>query len=176
MDAQTKARTDVRRTGLQKNSKPHRIATTPIRQGGVDTLLSRLERVKRTGNGTWLARCPAHADKNPSLSIRETDDGKVLVKCHAGCSVHEVVAAVGLELTALFPPRPSDPTHVGRPERRPFPAADVLRAVAFEASIVAFSAMAMHKGEALSDEDRARLLVANRRIQNALDAAGVRHE
>jgi len=150
----------------------HRIAPIPSQQGA-DALLSRLERIRQTGRGTWLARCPAHDDRGPSLSIREKEDGTVLLHCFSGCSAHEVVAAVGLEIADLFPPRPTDPAHVGKPERRPFPAADVLRAVAFESNIVALSALHLGKGDALSDADRARLLVANGRIQAALDAAGV---
>jgi hypothetical protein len=35
--------------------------------------------------GYGRARCPAHNDRNPSLSIREAADGKILIKCHAGC-------------------------------------------------------------------------------------------
>lgn len=57
---------------------------------------------KRSGKG-WIARCPAHDDKHPSLSITEVDDGKVLINCHAGCHAADVVAAIGLELKDLFP-------------------------------------------------------------------------
>lgn len=101
-----------------------------------DLLLSKLDGVKRTGQGRWIARCPAHADKRPSLSVRELDDGRVLVHDFAGCGAHEIVSAVGLQITDLFPPRPDDPAHVGKPERRPFPATDILRAIAFEALLV----------------------------------------
>ena len=135
----------------------------------VDVLLHRLEKVKRTGLQRWLARCPAHDDKHPSLSIRETSDGKVLVKCWIGCSVDEVVAAAGLELGDLFPERPS---HRGKPERRPFPAADVLRAVGREVLLVAVSASRLGNGGALTDEDRARLLLAAARIGAAVDESG----
>jgi putative DNA primase/helicase len=44
--------------------------------------------------GSWMARCPAHDDRDPSLSIRDSDDGKVLVRCHAGCEQHQVIAAL----------------------------------------------------------------------------------
>jgi putative DNA primase/helicase len=43
---------------------------------------------------TWMARCPAHEDRNPSLSISAAKDGKVLVRCHAGCSQRNVIAAL----------------------------------------------------------------------------------
>ena len=69
----------------------------------VFTLLDRLSGVKQNGE-QWIARCPAHEDRNPSLSIRRGDDGRCLVNCFAGCHVADVVAAVGLELKDLFIP------------------------------------------------------------------------
>lgn len=142
---------------------------------GVDVLLSKLDGVKRTGPGRWLAKCPAHEDRRASLAIRESDEGKILAHCFAGCTVHEVVAAVGLEISDLFPPRPADPAHAGKAERRPFPAADILRAVAFEALVVACAASTMGSGGVLTDDDRGRLLLAARRIQAAVDAGGLNH-
>lgn len=141
----------------------------------IDNLLSRLEGVKRTGAGTWRARCPAHGSKSLSLAIREADTGAALVHCFASCTVHEVVGAVGLDLTDLFPPRPDDPAHVGKPERRPFPAADILRAIGFEATIVALAGAAIIAGEPFSQFDKDRLLVAVGRINAALDAGGLSH-
>ena len=139
----------------------------------VERFLSLVDGVKRTGSGTWLARCPAHADKRPSLSIRDTDNGAVLIHCFAGCTVHEVVGAVGLELSDLFPPRPVNLADGGKPGRRPFPAADILRAIAFEALIVGCAASAILAGEPFSQTDRDRLWVAVGRIQAALDAGGL---
>jgi putative DNA primase/helicase len=48
----------------------------------------------RKAGGGWTARCPAHDDRTPSLSIREADDNKVLVHCHAGCDQERVIAAL----------------------------------------------------------------------------------
>ncbi len=141
----------------------------------VDLLLSKLDGVKRTGDGRYLARCPAHQDKRASLSVRETDEGKILVHCFAGCSVHEVISAAGLEISDLFPPRPSDPAYTGKPERRPFPATDILRAIGFEALVVACAASAMATGEPLALADRERLMLAASRIQEALRAGGLNH-
>jgi hypothetical protein len=67
----------------------------------VDNLLRRLDDVKRSGNG-WIAKCPAHDDRKPSLSISECANGRALLKCHAGCSVDAVVAALGLTMADLF--------------------------------------------------------------------------
>jgi hypothetical protein len=68
----------------------------------IDLLTSKLHGVKKSGSG-WSARCPAHDDRKASLSVSEGDDGRALVKCHAGCTTEQVVAAVGLELRDLFP-------------------------------------------------------------------------
>ena len=135
----------------------------------VTVLLNRLESVKGTGRGRWVARCPAHNDKRPSLAVRELDDGRVLVHCFAGCDVESVLAAVGLTFDSLFPAR-----CIGdhKPERRPFPASDVLRAVAFEALLVAVAAANVSRGMALSDADRERLMVASSRIQAAVRESG----
>ena len=48
---------------------------------------------QKAGSG-WLARCPGHDDHRPSLSIRNSDDGKTLVHCHAGCDQAHVIAAL----------------------------------------------------------------------------------
>lgn len=60
------------------------------------------KRPRRSGDG-WLAHCPAHRDRSPSLSIGEGDGARVLVKCHAGCTLAAIVAAVGMTERDLFP-------------------------------------------------------------------------
>jgi hypothetical protein len=67
----------------------------------INKLLSRLKRVHGR-DGQWSALCPSHDDHSPSLSISEADDGRVLIKCHAGCSVEAIAAKVGLSLRDLF--------------------------------------------------------------------------
>lgn len=136
----------------------------------MDTLLSRLSSTKRTGAGRYLACCPAHLDKHPSLNIRELDDGRVLVKCFAGCSVKEVLDAVGLEFDALYPEKLIG--HCLHPERRPFSAKDVLEAVRFEVLVVSVAASTIAHGETLVEDDCERLMLASRRLQTA----GVCHE
>jgi putative DNA primase/helicase len=59
------------------------------------TLLARLAGVRQTGAGRWIAKCPAHADRTPSVSIRDAD-GTTLIFCHAGCDAESVLAAVDL--------------------------------------------------------------------------------
>lgn len=66
----------------------------------IDEILSRFDRVKKDG-GQFAALCPVHQDKTASLRIKE-EGGKILVKCHAGCTVTEIVSAVGLKMSDLF--------------------------------------------------------------------------
>lgn len=66
----------------------------------VDELLSKLQRVKKAGDG-WSASCPAHEDTKASLSISLKDD-KILLHCFAGCSVEAVLQALKLEMKDLF--------------------------------------------------------------------------
>ncbi len=68
----------------------------------VERILSGLDKVRTRGDSSWMACCPAHTDKNPSLSIKETQDGDVLLHCFAGCGVDDVLAALGLEMSDLF--------------------------------------------------------------------------
>lgn len=58
---------------------------------------------KRSGKG-WSCRCPAHEDRNPSLSVNAGDDGRALIRCHAGCAVEAVCTAIGLQPSDLFDP------------------------------------------------------------------------
>lgn len=130
-------------------------------------ILSRLDGVKPTGSGRWIAHCPAHDDKQPSLAIRELEDGRVLLHDFAGCSISDVLAAVGFTLEDLFPERQGD--YSGAKERRPFYAIDVLRCVAFEALVVSIAATNLAQGVALPGADRKRLLVAASRLQAAME-------
>lgn len=54
-------------------------------------------------DGQYMARCPAHDDRRASLSVSSGDDGRILLKCQAGCSTESVAAALGLSLSDLFP-------------------------------------------------------------------------
>jgi hypothetical protein len=134
-----------------------------------DSILPRLEMVRPSGAGRWMARCPAHEDRGPSLSIRELDDGRTLIHCFAGCQPNDVLAALGLSLSDLFPDG-------GRlPGRGPFPAADVLRAVLFEALVVVASGAKLRASEPLLPEEWERLMLAVERLQEASRLAGARH-
>ena len=67
----------------------------------IHDILSRLDGVKG-GNGQWSAKCPAHDDNRQSLSVSVGKDGRVLMKCHAGCAVGDIAQAMGLSVKDLF--------------------------------------------------------------------------
>lgn len=138
---------------------------------GIDALLARLEGVRANGPGRWIARCPAYADKHPSLSIAEGADGRVLVHDFGGCDVRAVLAAVGLEAKDLFPPRPRNLSPAERNELRMHARmagwSAALAVLSFEALIVADVAGQIFTGCRLSEADHARALVAVERIQDA---------
>jgi hypothetical protein len=92
----------------------------------IDRVLTKLPDAKRSGNG-WTARCPAHEDRHPSLSVGVGREGRVLLRCHAGCPLEAVLAALGLSARDLFLPNHdacnpandrSGPTNAVPPPRR----------------------------------------------------------
>lgn len=137
----------------------------------IDSLLSRLSKVKKTSNSTWLACCSSHEDRSPSLSVKQSDDGRILVYCFAGCSTDDVLGAVGLTMDDLF----DQPLfHKAKPIRgtKVFPR-DVLEALRTEIMIVAITAFELRKGKALSEADQARLELAYERFTNAVELSGL---
>lgn len=97
------------------------------------TLRAKGVRVRRSGEG-WVCQCPAHDDHRPSLSIAKGDDGRCLVRCHAGCDAEGVVAAIGLSMRDLMPPSDGGASRSrtssraastrGEPEQRSFATTD----------------------------------------------------
>jgi hypothetical protein len=129
-------------------------------------LLDRLEKVRSTGPGRWSACCPSHRDGTPSLSIREADDGRLLIHCFAGCDVGEIVAAIGLGLEQLFPIPLSTPFVRGRRERL-ITARQGLEIVAQEALVTAVIGSDAANGKPVTRELADRLWLAAGRIRAA---------
>jgi hypothetical protein len=127
-------------------------AQVPTGSACLEKVLDRLNKAKSVGPGKWKACCPAHDDKDPSLSIRETADGKVLLHCWAGCELRDITAAIGLELRDLFPGR-------HQPRRGPSKAAQQ-----FEATIISIGLSMQSRGCKLNAEDQARFETAKRRL------------
>lgn len=135
---------------------------------GIENLLSRLDGVKAgSAIGRWIAKCPAHEDRSPSLTIRFEDDGRILVHCFAGCSADDIMGAVGLEMTDLFP-EPLTKEFLPR-IRAPFSPMDALNCLVAESSIIAIAASDIVAGKPLTDHDLDRVATATGRIATALE-------
>lgn len=114
-------------------------------------LLDHLERVKATGAGKWLARCPAHDDRSPSLAIREVDD-RILIHCFSGCGVQQVLQGVGLQMADLFPDRLAN-LYGPKPKVPKFSAYELFPLLVQEAVILALAWNDAMAGTALSASD-----------------------
>ncbi|MFN7948249.1 MAG: AAA family ATPase [Blastocatellia bacterium] len=82
--------------------------SVPVRQtSNFSNIIASLERQgKVTKRGSeYAARCPAHDDRRASLNLKQSEDGRILMHCKAGCSIEAVTAAIGISLSDLFPPK-----------------------------------------------------------------------
>ncbi len=114
----------------------------------VEILLSRLERVHRKREGQWVACCPSHLDKSPSLAIGTGKDGRVLLNCFGGCSALDVISAVGMEWDDLFPEkRDNYRSLMEHMKRKP----------TVDDAVVSFANHDTRNGNRLSAADKARL-------------------
>ncbi|MCE7902125.1 MAG: DNA primase [Gammaproteobacteria bacterium PRO9] len=133
-----------------------------------ETLLARLEGLRETGPGRWIARCPAHEDRSPSLSIRELPDGRILLHDFAGCSAVDVVTAVGLSMSDLFPDGGRE-YRPGQKHRSRVPAVDCLLLASREvmvASIITADFLDKHN---IAEADWQRLAQAAARLGTLAD-------
>lgn len=162
--------------GTPGSPKDNGLSSRPESTAGgspVESLLARLDGVKRTGKG-WMARCPAHPDRHASLSIGEGSSGAALLTCFAGCDAGAICSAVGLSVSDLFPPRLVD-----RPqsraealqqlrERAVWSVGAAIAPLVDECTLLRIAAQWIREGKALSDADTERLLVTEQRIEHAL--------
>lgn len=146
-----------RRRQLVFGQTSHHPGGTPI-----DKVLVRLTGVRRCGSG-WIARCPAHEDRTPSLTLRETADGTALLHCFGGCDPADVVAAIGLTLSDLFPGRRSPRSCIAPGVSF----ADLRHALEVERLVVLIVQSDLERGRAVRPEDLERAELARRRIRAA---------
>lgn len=133
-----------------------------------EALLSRLVKVRKTGQGRWLACCSAHEDRSPSLSIRELPDGRVLLHCFGGCDPLAVLQSVDLDWSAVMPPD-LEPKRGNAPQ---IPVKDVLAAISGEAVVMAHLAEKAATAP-LSASERDRLILAADRVLEGRRLANV---
>lgn len=136
----------------------------------VARLLDRLDGVRDRGHGQWWASCPTaaheHGDRSRGLSIKETADGTVLLRCFAGCDAGSIVAAVRLELHDLFPDR-LEPRKGQQPR---YNWREVLAALKHEVMVVAVAAGQI---ETLTDAEIERVQLAATRIHSGMETLNV---
>ena len=129
----------------------------------IELVLSRLENVRLRRTNQWSACCPAHQDKNPSLSVRETDEGAVLIHCFSGCDVQSIVNSLGINLSDLFQ---SNLSKGGKSTKLPklIDAPQALELLNAEATLIAIVGLDLSKGKVIKKEDLNRCSKAVARI------------
>lgn len=83
------------RSALTKDKGSYTATAKNGRLEEIDKILLHFKGVQKRGGGQWQAKCPAHHDKEPSLSIKDVGD-KILLHCHAGCEVSDILELAGL--------------------------------------------------------------------------------
>jgi hypothetical protein len=138
----------------------------------IDLILQSLESVQKGSPGQYRAKCPACGGRTKKLSVRETPDGAVLMHCFGGCDVSDVVAAMGLDMDALFPPRERSGKEPKRLAKTLTPG-QALELVTDDMMVVAVIAADIAHGKTVSVQDCARVMQAAGRT--AAIAREVRH-
>ncbi len=144
----------------------------------LEKILPRLKNVKPVGPGKFLAICPAHQDKSPSLSIRELTDGKILLNCFAGCETRVVLSALYLHSRDLYPhPALGFENHSSHSRSAPprFSARELLDLIHFEGLVSLIAARTLQKNNPLSEADIARLALAVKTLEAALQEVSHGH-
>ena len=145
-------------------------------QAPIERLLERLDGVRQVAPSQYAAKCPAHDDKSPSLSIKDLGD-RLLIFCHAACEPSDVMSAVGLSLADLFVRRDwhashhhagHGPVHI----RQRWDSRAMLKLLNREAQLVLVAAGEVARGQQLAPDDHERLRIAVERIVRVSEAAG----
>ena len=113
----------------------------------LNLLLSRFDGVRRITDSRYIAKCPAHDDGDPSLSIRQLPDSRILIKCFAGCGALDVLESVSLDWGVLMP---DDGLYE--------PIAERLEREARRDLMVDYLLTVQREGGKLSEEDKALIL------------------
>jgi hypothetical protein len=135
----------------------------------IETLLSSLDKVKKTGTNKWTCSCPSHDDKSPSMHVSLLDDGRILINCKAGCDTYSILQAVGLDWSAVFPENSlGDKKSV----RQVMYATEALKLIKHEAMIIMACAYALRRKD-LTDDDIERASKAMGIINKVIKEAGL---
>lgn len=135
----------------------------------VTALLASLSGVKGR-NGSWIAKCPAHEDRSPSLTVKELPDGRILMHCFAGCGTDAVLGVLGLEMGDLFPEPLTTHEKQSFGPVRAFTAADALRCLGRDSAVIALMSADIAERGSVTSEEAGRAAIAAGRIADALEA------
>ncbi|MCG7868385.1 MAG: hypothetical protein JAY74_18720 [Candidatus Thiodiazotropha taylori] len=131
----------------------------------IENILNRLEKVREMGKpGQWMARCPAHDDKTPSLSISLSGDS-IGIYCHGGCSTEDVLDSIGLTFTDLYGKEDAhrQASHANKGEK----ARKHLNPFDIDLMVLKLAEADLEAGRTLSIEDQARVALAKERLRGA---------
>ncbi|SDX38157.1 hypothetical protein [Nitrosomonas oligotropha] len=157
-------------TAAGANARPNHATHDPLTE-----VASRLKGVIKRHNGGLLAFCPSHDDrKGRSLAVSLGREGQVLMHCFAGCSIHEITAAIDLNPSDLF----IRPNSKYEPQTRTyFNDWQIINALRHDALIVLIAARTMLTGKTLAESDVSALSSAVIRIHEAANfSRGASHE
>ena len=140
----------------------------------IHNLLGKLERVKQVSPNRWVASSPTRVDKTPSLSIRLTEDQRILLHDFGGSNVHEILDAVGMEVSDLFPQRDIR-VNAAKPTKERIAAIDLIKHLRADLRLVLVAARMCVNGETIAERDMTILSETIERLTDGL-AAGGYHE
>lgn len=129
----------------------------------ISKILSRLEKVQPKGQGKWMACCSGHEDRSPSLSLKATDDDRILIHCFAGCSVQEIIEPLGLTLADLMP---DNPVYKKGSKPPKFNKYELFDRIAEESTILLIAIQQLQTGTPLNEADMKRVLQAESTIDD----------
>jgi hypothetical protein len=132
-------------------------------QAKLEDFISRLDNYRSTGTDKYIARCPAHEDRSPSLTVGLGRDGGIILHCFAGCSAQDVVESVGMSMSDLFP----DDGYESRTGGRRLPQADEL--------VIRMGIEDKEQGRAFKASDRQAFAQAVKRESNRLGTNALSH-
>lgn len=136
----------------------------------VNKILNKLQKVKSNGNGSYMACCPAHEDRSPSLSVKDNGDGRIMLRCFAGCETIDVLNAIGLDWDDVMPPKQEKLLHVIKPKEHKIYTTDALEVIRNEARIIVMCAIDIDKNVKVTDAELARVKKAMTRINTVIEA------
>lgn len=136
----------------------------------INKILNLLQKVKKTGKSSWIACCPAHADKSPSLAIRDLEDGRLLLHCFGGCTSSEVLNSLELTFSDVMPENVGYIKKKG--ERRSFNPMDVLHCLRNDLQLALIIIASYPAGVGIPEDDRAVLAAIGGRVTSAIRLTG----